>query len=45
MTLLQQGQNPAETESTPGESIAPSKQLIVSLHLIEPHPMKGVILY
>jgi len=42
MTSLQQGQNPPETESGPGESIASSKQLIVSLHLIEPHPMKAV---
>jgi len=41
---LQQDQNPTETESRPGESMASSKQLIVSLHLIEPHPMKAVIL-
>jgi len=45
MTSLQQGQNPTETESRLGESIASSKQLIVSLHLIEPHPMKAVIAY
>jgi len=31
MTLLQQGQNPTETEGRPGESIASSKQLIVSI--------------
>ena len=43
MTSLQQGHNPTETESRHGESIALSKQLIVSLHLIEPHPIKAVI--
>jgi len=43
MTSLEQSQNQTETESRPGESIASSEELILSLHLIEPNSVKAVI--